>query len=124
MSRLLKLTEPIKIAFQTCIRNRNPECVIKKYDNKAVLKGTFANKSVQGKEGIEKYFKRLFKTVNDVTFEKNPIIFKKNNMIIECGNYTFIKCNGEKIKANYQFIFSPLDGKIKILSHFSSLFPN
>ena len=116
-----RITEPVKLAFQTCIRNRNIECIIKKYDSKAVLKGTFAKKPVQGEENIQKYFKKLFKTVNDVKFGKDPIVFKKNELIFECGNYTFIRCNGEKVKANYQFVLTPVAGKIKILSHFSSL---
>jgi hypothetical protein len=119
MSRLLKLTEPLKLAFKECVKTRNSACIINKYDTKAVLKGTFAGKTVQGRDSIKKYFKKLFKNVDNVNFEKDPIIFKNNDLIFECGNYTFIKCDGEKIKANYQFIYNPLD-EMKILSHFSS----
>ena len=121
MSRLLKLTDPVKLSFRECIRNGNATCVISKYDKKAILKGTFAKKPVQGKEKIEKYFDKLLRTVKDVKFEKDPIIFKRNDLIVECGNYTFIRCNGEKVKANYQFVIIPLT--MKILSHFSSILP-
>lgn len=119
-SRLLKITQIAKDCFRECIRNKNPDCVINRYHNNAVLKGTFAKKVVRGKEDIRKYFVKLGKVVEDVKFEKEPIIFLKNDLIFEFGNYIFIRDNGEKVKANYQFVI----GKdYKILSHFSAAKP-
>jgi hypothetical protein len=120
-SRLVNITRLTKESFKKCIQNKNPDCVVSKYHNNAVLKGTFSKKAVRGKDDIRKYFVKLGKEVEDVKFEKDPIIFKKNDLIFEFGNYIFIRDNGEKIKANYQFVLGMEKKDYKILSHFSSL---
>lgn len=120
-SQLKKITSLTKQAFKRCIQEKDVECVVKKYHNKAILKGTFAKKTVSGPEEIAKYFDNLSKIVCDVNFEKDVIIFRREDMIFEYGNYIFVKNNGEKIKANYQFIFTPYRNDWKIFSHFSSL---
>jgi len=121
MNRIRNITKIAKESFRVCIKNRDLDCVLSMYHKNAVLKGTFNKKTVQGYTDIQKYFKKLFKRVNDVKFEKGEILFSRGDLIFENGNYTFFQENGEKIRANYQLVLSEVRGKYKILSHFSSL---
>jgi hypothetical protein len=112
-----RVVTAVRAAFRECLRERRLESVTKLYHPKAVLKGTFATKPVQGHDGIRKYFQKFFRDVEDVKFDKEPLVFKRKELVFVCGKYDFIFQDGQKIKATYQFVLD--DGKIR--SHFSAL---
>ena len=112
-----RIVNATRTSFRNCLREQNLDCVTSLYHKKAILKGTFATKPTEGHEGIKKYFKKLIRDVNDVKFDKEPIMFKKQDMIFVLGKYDFILKDGQKIKATYQFVLE--DGKI--MTHFSAL---
>jgi hypothetical protein len=119
---LLRITDVAKIAFRRCLQNKDLKCISCMYHKNAVLKGTFNKKSVRGHEDIQKYFKKLFRSAEDVKFEKDPIVFSKSGIIFESGNYVFYKKNGKMVEANYNLVLSKTKGGIyKILSHFSAI---
>lgn len=106
-----------RTAFRECLREKQLDKITRLYHPKAVLKGTFDNKTVKGYEGIQKYFQRIFQNVKDVKFDIHPIVFKRKDLVFVCGEYDFIFQDGKKVNATYQLVLD--DGKIR--SHFSSL---
>lgn len=112
-----KVVNIARTAFRECLRERRLDCVTKLYHPKAVLKGTFATKPVEGHNNIRKYFKKLFQDVKDVKFDTSPLVFTRRDLVFVSGKYNFIFKDGQIVKATYQLVLD--EGKIR--SHFSSL---
>jgi len=108
----------LKDSWKSYLKSKSLDKLLDLYDKDCLFKGTLSDKTVIGKEGLEKYFVNFVKNIHSVRFLKENKSIVKNDLVIESGKYNFYS-GGKILNASYQFV---VDGKKnKIVSHYSSL---
>jgi hypothetical protein len=109
------------------LRSKYIDSIIRLYNDKAVLIGTFATSIVNEKEFIKNYFEHLMKKEElDVKFNNDFIIRFYGDIAINSGTYTFSWIENNKkieIVARFTFAYKNSYGSWEIIEHHSSVVP-
>jgi hypothetical protein len=112
--------------WREAVNTYNLDAILKHYDEKALLWGTFTKDEGAGHLPIKEYFEYLLavKELN-ISFQI-PEIRQYNDIFIQSGTYLFCYMKlGERyeVAAHYSFVCKKEHGHWRILEHHSSTLP-
>lgn len=115
------------VEWNAALQTKNPEVVVKKYADDAVLLPTLSNTPRTNPELIKEYFsefllKQPFGTINTSTVKSDC------NTAYDVGTYTFGITDPKtgvksSVPARYSYIYKNINGKWLIVHHHSSAMP-
>lgn len=102
------------------VKDGNVNGIIECYAKNHSFKGTLNNHVTNTESALQEYFIRLGKKKPVVIFTDSKIE-KNGEIYVDKGKYSFMLEGGEIMMAKYTMEYKEIDGKVKIISHYSYL---